>query len=112
MAVNIPVELACQFESIMHILDAHIACPLIMWNTAYEVTAQFHGFAHQLTSIGEGHDTILGEGDQLQVTNITYLLTHFNQCPECGQVRIAYIDMAANVKSSLSNLPADLFHCP
>ena len=53
MAVNVPVKLLRQGKGIMDILNAHIACPLVVWNAAHKVTAKLHGFAHELPPIGK-----------------------------------------------------------
>src|SRR5689334_10522515 len=76
MNIDVPIKLLRQREAIMHIFDAHITSPLIMWNTSYKITAELHSLTHQLASIREGHDTILWESYQLQVAYITHFFTH------------------------------------
>src|SRR6266568_2827570 len=108
VAVNIAVELFGQGKGIMHIFNTHIARPLVVWNASNQVAAKFHSLAHQLVSIRERQDAILGKSNELQVTYILYLVTHLNQGPQRGQVRIAYIHVTANVQRSLGYFPTDL----
>src|SRR5450759_4026897 len=108
MTVNIAVEFFGKLKGIMDVFNPHIARPLEMGDATNQVAAQFHRFAQQLAPIGKRHDAILGEGDQLQVTNITYFFTYLKQCLQSGQVGITDIDMAAYVDSALRDLPANL----
>src|SRR6266704_1821483 len=108
VAVNIAVELFGKGKGIMHIFNTHIARPLVVWNASNQIAAKFHSMAHQLVSIRERQDAILGKSNELQVTDVVYLLTHLNQGPQRGQVRIAYIHVTANVQCSLGYFPTDL----
>src|SRR5260370_2037301 len=54
---------------------------------------------------------MLGEGDQLQVTNIAYFFAHLDQSPQGSQCRVTYIHVATNIECTLCYLPADLFEC-
>src|SRR5258706_9612735 len=108
MAVDVAIKLFRQLEGIMHVLDAHIASPFIVWNASYDIAAQFHGLAHQLAPIGKRQNAVLGKGHQLQVANIAHLLSHFDQGTQRSQIGITDIHVAANVQCSLRHLPANL----
>ncbi len=87
-------------------LDAVLAGQLVVRDPADDVGAQLNGLAHQLPAAVEAQDALLREGDELQVDQAAYLLAQLDEGPQRAQLRIAHIDVAADMLDAAGQLPA------
>ena len=61
---------------------------------------------HQLASVGEAHNSLLGEGDDLDVYQLSQFFSQFKHGLECHQLGICDIDMSADMLDAISCLHA------
>ena len=87
-------------------LDAVLAGQLVVRDPADHVRAELDGLAHQLPAAVEAEDPLLRERDELQVDHAAHLLAQVDQRPQRPQLRVAHVDVAADVLHAAGELPA------
>lgn len=80
-----------------------------MRNAADDIGANRHGFSHQRPAVGVRLDALLREGDNLQVDQLTHLVTHLDHDLERGEFRVGHIDMGAHMLDTVVHQHADGF---
>ncbi len=82
-----------------------------MRDPADHVGADLDGRAHQLLAAVETEDALLRERDKLQVDHAADLFAQVREGSQRRELRIADVDVAANVLNAAGQLPAqDLAH--
>ena len=85
---------------------AVLAGQLVVRDAADDVGTQLDGLAHQLPAAVEAQDALLRECDELQVDQAADLLAQVDQRAQRAQLRIAHVDMTADMLDAAGELPA------
>ncbi|MNE15925.1 hypothetical protein D3C80_1088510 [compost metagenome] len=78
-----------------------------MRNAADHIGADGHRFGHQRPAVGVRLDPLLREGDNLQVDQLAYFVTHLDHGLERGEFRVGHIDVGAHILDSVVHQHAD-----
>ncbi|MNG92065.1 hypothetical protein D3C79_509840 [compost metagenome] len=86
---------------------ALVAGVLKMRDAANHVGADGHRFSHQRPAVGVRLDTLLGEGDDLQVEQVAHFVTHFDHGFQRRQGGVGDIDMGTYMLDAMVHQHAD-----
>ena len=109
IAVNIDelIVLLSQIEANVEGLNRVLTGELEVRDSTGSVGAHLQGVFQQLFALGIAEDTILGEGDDLDIHEILDFVAQFQQRFHSGQLGIVDINMGTNMLDTIGGLHTD-----